>query len=369
MNVLLRIGEFTLTGYGLCLLGGAAAGILLSWLRKKDILPALLPVLLGAVLMGHVCWVLFCPKVFADEKMTIFLQFWKGGYTMYGALIGGTLGALLGARMISSRPAEVLDAVAPGACAVIFMGRIGDYLSGQGFGNKLEGMELKGLRFFPVSYVTYADEYAHIEEWSYAVWAWEALAALILLLVLLVRFRKAPAGRTFAAFVIGLGSSQIVLEQARRDSFVNLNPFVRFTQIAAAMTLLALLVYLALKYRPGKAKTALTFAAFGAAVAALVFAEFVFDKFFMAWMLYLSQAAAGVLMYFLLKAARGEGGKQVGALYCGFCFLLVLLHFLTGRGNGNLLLFGMMIVSSAGLAMIASVNLPKETGEVSPSAN
>lgn len=352
MTVFFRVGDFQLTAYGLCILAGALAGGLLC-LRKKEVLPALAPVIIGAVLMGHFCWVMFCPKIYADDRLSLLFQFGKGGYTMYGALTGGVLGALAGAKMLKLRPLQLLDTLSPAACAVIFFGRIGDWLSGQGFGNILEEPF-----FFPVSYCSYAD--GSYREYAYAVWAWEALAALVLLGVLLIRFRKgAPEGRVFAVFLIGLGTSQIVLEQARKDSFVSLNAFVRFTQIAAALTLLALLVFLAVRDRHGKGRIALTLAAFAAAIAAIVFAEFVFDKYHMSWMLYLSQAAAGILVFALVRAVRGEKGLMAGGIYCGISLWMVLMHFLNGRGSGTLWLYTMMAVSAAGLAVIGAVSLPE----------
>ena len=304
MTVFFRVGDFQLTAYGLCILAGALAGGLLC-LRKKEVLPALAPVIIGAVLMGHFCWVMFCPKIYADDRLSLLFQFGKGGYTMYGALTGGVLGALAGAKMLKLRPLQLLDTLAPAACAVIFFGRIGDWLSGQGFGNILEEPF-----FFPVSYCSYAD--GSYREYAYAVWAWEALAALVLMGVLLIRFRKgAPEGRVFAVFLIGLGT------------------------------------------------IALTLAAFAAAIAAIVFAEFVFDKYHMSWMLYLSQAAAGILVFALVRAVRGEKGLMAGGIYCGISLWLVFMHFLNGRGSGTLWLYTMMAVSAAGLAVIGAVSLPE----------
>ena len=325
MTPILTFGPFQLTAYGLCILAGTLAGMLLC-LRNRKILPVLGPVLFGALVLGHLCWVIFCPRIYSDEKLSMFFRFWEGGYTMYGALAGGTLGALAAVRLMWLR-------------------------------QLLVGPRL----FFPISFCTYS--YGDYQEWSYAVWAWEALAALILLAVLLIRFRAAPEGRAFAVFITGLGASQIVLEQARKDSFVSLNPFVRFTQIAAALALLALLVYLTVRYRPSPLKAVLVFASFAAAVFALVMAEYVFDKYNMAWILYLAQSAAGILAF----AAAWAGGRRGGRIAGGFCallsLLLVLLHALNGRQNSPLVLYGMMTASACAMALAAAVSLPGKKGE------
>ena len=351
MTPLFQIGPFQLTPYGLCILAGALAGVLLC-LRRKEILPAVLPVILGAVIAGHAVWVLFCPPIYAEEKLSLLLQFHQGGYTLYGALLGGTLGALIGARMLKTRPLAVLDTLAPGACAAIFFGRIGEYFNEQGFGDTLEGDHF----FFPISYCNYS--FGDYEEWSYAVWAWEAIAALILLVLLLCCFRKAPEGRIFAVFTTYLGTTQILLEQVRRDSFVSLNPVVRFTQIAAALTLLAVLVYLVIRYRPVSRQTGLSFAAFAASIASAVMAEFVFDKTHLAWILYLALAAAAVLVYALLRSVRKENGRMAGGMYALICGMLLLMHYLNGRNDSSLILYGMMAAAVCGIAAVIAVNLP-----------
>lgn len=351
MTPLFQIGPFQLTPYGLCILAGALSGVLLC-LRRKEILPALLPVILGAVISGHFVWALFCPPIYADEKLSLLLQFQKGGYTLYGALLGGTLGAMIGAHMLKTRPLAVLDALTPGACAAIFFGRIGEYFNGQGFGETLEGDHF----FFPISYCSYS--FGDYQEWSYAVWAWEAIAALILLILLLRCFRNAPEGRLFAVFTTYIGTTQILLEQMRRDSFVSLNPVVRFTQIAAALTLAALLIYLILRYRPSSVQTGLSFAAFAAAIAAAVMAEFVFDKTHLAWIMYLALAAAAALVYALLRTVRKENGRMAGGMYALICGMLLVMHYLNGRNDSSLILYGVMAAAVCGVAVSIAVNLP-----------
>ena len=61
MTPLWTIGEFTVTPYSLMILLGALAGAALS-LRKKQIRSLLPAVILGALILGHVVWVLFCPS-------------------------------------------------------------------------------------------------------------------------------------------------------------------------------------------------------------------------------------------------------------------------------------------------------------------
>lgn len=356
MTVLFQSGSLRLTAYGLCILAGVLAGVQLC-IPKKKVLPVLPWVIAGALILGHAFWVFFCPSAYTEGIGTfgLMLQLWRGGYTLYGALLGGALGALAGARLQKLRPLEVLDALAPGACAAILFGRLGEYFSGQGFGNMVEQ---ESFCFFPVAYCTYND--GDYQEWSYAVWLWEALAALVLLGILLLLLRKAPEGRKTAVFITFLGTTQILLEQMRRDDFVRLNPFVRFSQIAAALTILALLIYLCVRYRPSALQVCLTFAALLAAVAAVMMVEFVFDKPQMTWILYLSLAASAVLFWALLSVARKGNAALPSGMFCLATVLLLLLHAMGSWEQDSILLYAMMALSLSAVGTVVAVNLPRK---------
>ena len=95
MNPFWTEGPLSVTPYSLMIFLGALAGAALS-LRKKHIRPLLPAVILGALVFGHAVWVLFCPYDLeaAEGKLYMLLRPWEGGYTLYGALLGGALGAL-----------------------------------------------------------------------------------------------------------------------------------------------------------------------------------------------------------------------------------------------------------------------------------
>ncbi len=160
-------------------------------------------------------------------------------------------------------------------------------------------------------------------------------------------------------FVTFLGTTQILLEQMRRDDFVRLNPFVRFTQIAAALTLLVLLIILCLRYRPSAPQVWLTFAALAAAVTAIMMVEFVFDKPQMTWILYLSLAATALLLWGLLSVARKEHGRLPSGLFCLSTVLLLLLHAMGEWEQDTLLLYAMMALSLGAIGTIVAVSLPR----------
>ena len=248
------------------------------------------------------------------------LRPWQGGYTLYGALLGGALGALIAGKVAGVRWLDALDALAPGACAVIFFARIGEVFTGEGIGR---WAEMDWTHFFPLSICTYHDEF--FEEWRYLVWSWEALVALILLIVLLRRERKAPPrGHQTAVFLTVLGTTQILLEQMRRDNYLRLIIFVRVNQLAAVITLLIVLIALLIRNKPGKAAVILSLAVFVLAALADMASEFVFDKYEYAPFLFISMPLAAAAFAVLMLVRKKKQGILPAALVCAATIALLI---------------------------------------------
>lgn len=320
MTPLLTLGPLNVTPYSLMILAGAVAGIALSW-RKKAVRPLLPAVLLGALLLGHIVWVIFCPYDLeaAEGKLFMILRPWQGGYTLYGALLGGALGALIAGRLSGVRWLDALDALAPGACAVIMFARIGEIFTGEGIGRFAE---VEWTHFFPLTVCTYQDEY--FQEWRYAVWFWEALAALILLILLLSREKKATPGHQTALFLTVLGTSQIVLEQMRRDNYLRFIVFVRVNQLAALITLIIVLVVLLVRKKPGRAKVLSSLAVLLFASLADMASEFVFDKYEYAPWMYAGMSLAAAACVVMLWIYRKKAGLLSAVLICAVTAALLI---------------------------------------------
>ena len=325
MTPLLTVGSLNVTPYSLMILLGALAGTALS-LRKKQIRPLLPAVILGALVVGHLVWVLFCPYDLEAEqgKGYMLLHIWEGGYTLYGALLGGALGALIAGKQSGVHWMDALDALAPGACAAIFFARLGEYFTGEGIGRLTE---VEWTHFFPLSLCTYHDEFdAAFDEWRYVIWFWEALTALVLLFILLKREKKSLPGHQTAVFLTVLGTTQILLEQMRRDNYLRLIIFVRLNQLAALATLIAVLAVLLVRNRPGPVKTALCLITLVLASLADMASEFVFDKYEYAPWLYLSMplsAASCAAMLFIWKKKKA---LLPTLLICGVTAALLIAY-------------------------------------------
>ena len=354
MTPVLTLGPLSVTPYGLIVFAGALFGVLITLLRKKETGPILPFVLLGALLFGHMWWVFFCPPGYDAQNGTavLMLRIWEGGYTLYGALFGGLLGAAVGAKLSGLNLLDALDTMAPGACLSLILCRIGEYFSVQGYG---ESVNDEGLWFLPLSFLTSEEE--GYQDWRFAVWAWEAFAALLLLILLLICARKARRGKQTALFVTGLGLSQILLEQMRRDDFVRLNPFVRFTQIAALLSLIAVLILFVYRLRPGWKHIFFSFAELAFASLALVFAEFVFQKPQFTALLYVFAGLTAVGMAVLSRMYQSKCMLAAALLNIG-TGLLLGYYMADNWFDNTWLLYGFMTAALAAIGLTISLNAP-----------
>lgn len=138
------VGPFKIHFYALCILAGIVAAIwianrrLVSWGAKPG---TALDVALWAVPIGivgarifHVLTHIrdyFAPGI---DPLSA-LRIWEGGIAIYGGLIGGALGAWLGARRSGITFSAFADAVAPGILLAQAFGRWGNYFNQELFGS------------------------------------------------------------------------------------------------------------------------------------------------------------------------------------------------------------------------------------------
>ncbi len=231
------------TAYGVMIALGAALaiGLTLAVCRRQGNGANGLALALVSGLTALVCshW-LFCALrwnyILNDLGQTplALLQFWKGGYTMYGAILGGLLGAFVYARAARLSPPAMMDAIMPGMTTLLVIGRAAECFTSQGMGTYAVNEALRMLPFVTVG------------EWGDAqlpVYIYEAIAAGAAFIVVAVMLSKgkAPAGRAAENGLIIVSAAQILLDSWRGDELIRFG-FVRLNMLAAGVTLLALMI-------------------------------------------------------------------------------------------------------------------------------
>lgn len=233
--ILGQIGDVSITAFGVMVSIGALMGMVLAVClgRKAPGINAMLSlsafVLVGALLGARLLYCLtMLDFILVDLGGAGFIpQLWQGGYTLYGGVLGGGAGVWLYARITRQKAAPLMDlAAAGGALALVFI-RAGEFFTNQGLGEYI--MEESMHRFpFAVQSV--------YEDWQIPIFLYEALAALVITLVLVRMKGRRPSGCMAETFIILLGVTQIILESLREDEFIRFG-FVRLNMLAAAFTM------------------------------------------------------------------------------------------------------------------------------------
>ena len=297
---LAQVGPFHLTSYGLNVMLGAALAIVLTCClgRKAHGLNACLSLSLAAASAAVLgARVFYCATMYSSflsdyveqGGLRYMLQLWEGGYNLYGGVLGGAAGILLYAKATGRKPLPLLDLAAPGGALALCFIRLAEYNTLQGMG---PDMEAEILHFFPVAMRTIYDS------WAIPVFFWEALAALLIMVVSLA-VRPWYEGRTAGNFIVLLGTTQIILDSLRADEFIRFG-FVHFNMVAAAVTVFFILVLrmrrAARENRKGSWQT-VRCVLFFLAVAIVILLEFALDKSSIEnWILYLIMLASLCMM-------------------------------------------------------------------------
>ena len=342
-DALLTLGAACVTPYSVLMALGALLACLLTLaLCRKSIgtergVSLCACTVAGAVLGGHIVYVLCMFNYFASGLMLVFKP-------VLGAVLGALCAALAYARVTKQSFATLCDLLAPGAALAIAIGRAAEAFTDQGLG---EYVDAEALQFFPIAV---RDSYG---DFRMPVFAWEALAALVILAVVLSMRGKRRAGERAEVMLTLLGVSQIFLEQIRRDDYLRFG-FVRFTQLAAIIVIAAVMALRILRsVRDGGAgawtyvRTALLLVG----VLVVIFIEFAFEKPQFMPVLRVCIALLGALCMASLLTLRGRGAV-VGALCALIAALtvavLVPLHMALVWEND--LLLGVMALALAAIA-------------------
>ncbi|WP_125131824.1 prolipoprotein diacylglyceryl transferase [Microbacterium sp. 10M-3C3] len=140
---------------------------------------------------------------------------WEGGIAIFGALIGGGIGAWLGCRWTGIRFTSFADALAPGLLIAQALGRFGNWFNHELFGLPTDlpwGLEIESTN--PAFPAGLAPGTLFHPTFLYEV-LWNLLGAAVLLWVG-HRFRL-QWGRLFALYLIWYGAGRIVWESIRID--------------------------------------------------------------------------------------------------------------------------------------------------------
>ncbi len=229
-----ELGPIHLRWYGTLL----AIGVLLAgWMAKRELRRRGLPsdrvytVAYWCVPMGIVGARLYHVATDWDRfsgHLAHIPLVWQGGLGLPGVILGGTLGAYIGARRAGIPPLVMFDCIAPGLAAAQALGRWGNYFNQELFGGPTSlpwGLEIDPVNR-PAGYAasaTFHPTFLYESLWDFGV---------MLLLYWLIRraWQRLPPGSIFAAYLAAYSFGRFLVEGMRVDQAQYLGSF-RFNQV------------------------------------------------------------------------------------------------------------------------------------------
>lgn len=193
------------------------------------------------VLGARAAYCLACWNWFIAQDADFFFSFQKGGFMLYGALLGGLVAAALTGRLTHQPALRIADALASPALLLIALCRLAEGLVGQGYGCLLDdwfhpdmGMSLfhptdtSVFHFFPL-----AVQESYYHQWVFAVFVLEALLMLVLCVIVL-RTRTTRPGWRAMRMIFLYACTQVLCESLRRDDVLRWG-FVRVNQVVGGI--------------------------------------------------------------------------------------------------------------------------------------
>lgn len=218
------IGPLSIKTYALCIL----AAIVVAWLVTRRRLVARggepgieLDVLIVSVPLGiigaRLYHVVTHPHDFFAPGVPWwqFLAIWQGGDALFGALIGGTIGAIIGCRWAGIRIWSFADALAPGLLLAQAVGRLGNYVNHELFGLPTTGWWGLQIESSNLAFPAGLPDGTLFQP----LFLIEMILNVIGVIVLLALERRLPLrwGRLFALYLMWYGLVRAYLETIRID--------------------------------------------------------------------------------------------------------------------------------------------------------
>ena len=170
----------------------------------------------------------------------------QGGLGIYGAILGGVIGATIGARRSGVPLLVILDCTAPGTALAQAIGRFGNYANQELFGGPTNlpwGLEIDPANR-PAKYLN--DATFHPTFLYESIWN---LIVMAILLRVARDWRRYPPGYVLALYLALYSLGRFFVEGLRVDPAHEIGPFRLNQVVAAAVFACSLIVLLRLRRR------------------------------------------------------------------------------------------------------------------------
>jgi prolipoprotein diacylglyceryl transferase len=224
------IGPVPIHFYALCIIAGIVVAVLLTNYRLNKrgaepwiVIDIALPAVVLGIIAARIYHVATHPGFYFGDGSNPWnitqpgsvWAIWEGGIAIYGALLGGAVGAWLGCRWTGVRFWTFADALAPGLILAQALGRFGNWFNQELFGHPTDlpwGLEIdKDNPAFPAGL---PEGTLFHPTFLYEV-LWNLLGAAVIILA--ARAFQLQWGRTFGLYLAWYSAGRIIWETIRID--------------------------------------------------------------------------------------------------------------------------------------------------------
>lgn len=219
-----QLGPLTIHIYALCILTGIVLATIITdsrLVRRGAERWVTLDIILWAVPIGIVAARFYhvfthpADYFYVGANLWKVFAIWEGGNAIFGALIGGAVGAWIGCRMTGIRFWSFADALAPAMLIAQATGRLGNYFNQELFGEPTTVPWGLQIDFPNAAWPTGVAEGTLFHPTFLYELLWNLLGALVI--VLLEKKVYLRWGKAFAIYLIWYGIGRSFLEAMRLD--------------------------------------------------------------------------------------------------------------------------------------------------------
>ena len=225
--IIFEIGPIAIRWYGLLIASAVLIGLTLSQYlaKRRKVDPELLGdlaiwLVLFAIPAARIYYVLFEWQEYSQRPEDI-IAIWKGGIAIHGAIIGGTIGTIIFARLNRISFWQLLDLVLPSVILGQAIGRWGNFFNSEAFGKptNLPWKLYIAPRYRPFESLN--AEYYHPTFLYESLWNLGVFAILLFLFFWGLKNRdRLKTGTLAGVYLIGYSLGRVWIEWLRTDSLM-----------------------------------------------------------------------------------------------------------------------------------------------------
>lgn len=209
------IGNKDIYWYGIIITLGIVLALFLAWKNKEnqkikwdDLTDFVIFALPIGIICARLYYVVFKWNYYSQNLMDIF-KIWNGGLAIYGGVIGGIVTALVFCKLRKINFLELCDYCAPYLALCQSVGRWGNFVNREAYGQITESFLKMGI------YDGVTSSYIFVQP----TFLYESICTFIIFIILTkINKNKKFAGQSFFLYMILYGLARALIEGFRNDS-------------------------------------------------------------------------------------------------------------------------------------------------------